>query len=348
MADRSNRLDSPRAKWRCAAALCLLPLLAITLATLAHAATLPLCLYVSSYHEGHPWSDGIERGLRQTLGSRCEIASVYMDTTRHPSVSAMKRAALSASELARETQPDIILTSDDNAAQYLIVPYLLAGTTPVVFSGINWTIKEYGLPTRTITGIVEVAPLQHMLINSLTAVESTKDDRALNLQRIKGEARIVYLSGYSQGDLKILSRIDSIAQSLGSRVDSILVDNFDSWLSGFRIAQSYDLVIIGNNMNVRGFDEAIAKRHVQRYTQTLSVTCNDWMMDYSVLGFTRIAEEQGEWAGLSAIAILDGLSPEDIPVATNRKFENWLNTGLMNSSGLKLGSHITSSAKKYP
>lgn len=328
--------------WRAAIATCLL-----MISGLAPAASTPLCLYVSSYHQGHTWSDGIERGLRQTIAERCEVTSFYMDTSRHSAVDDMQEAGLAAFERARNLQPDIIITSDDNAAEYLIVPYLLDTETPVVFSGLNWTVHEYGLPTSNVTGIVEVAPLRHMLINTLSAVESTPDHRILSLRKQPGAARILYLGSDSPGDLKMLARIDTLANSFGTSVDSILVNEFEAWLSGFRIAQSYDLVIIGNNANVRGFDHNVARRHARLHTRALSVTYNDWMMDYSILGYTRLAEEQGEWAALAAMAILDGLPVSDIPVVTNRRFETWLNTALAESSGLRLSPHITNRAKKY-
>ena len=39
----------------------------------AYASDEPLCLYVSSYHKGYAWSDGVENGLRQTIDGHCEL-----------------------------------------------------------------------------------------------------------------------------------------------------------------------------------------------------------------------------------------------------------------------------------
>ena len=343
MADPKGQYDDLwRSGWSAALATCL-----SLFAVHATAAPQALCLYVSSYQQGHAWSDGIERGLRETIGDRCEIVSFYMDSNRRPAQVDLKNAGLAAFELARDLQPDIIITSDDNAAEYLIAPYLLNGDTPVVFSGINWTIREYGLPGSNVTGIVAIAPLRHMLLNTLTAIDSSPDHRILSLRKLPGEARILYLGSDSRSDLKMLARIDSLSGSFGTSVDSILVSDFKAWLSGFRMAQSYDLVIIGDNTNVRGFDPDVARRHAQTHTRALSVTYNDWMLDYAVLGYTRLAEEQGQWAGLSTVAVLDGLPVTDIPVVTNRQFETWLNTSLAKSSGLSLSPHISNRAKKY-
>ena len=41
------------------------------------------CAYVSSYHKGYAWSDGIERGLRAELNGHCDIIQFDMDTMRN-------------------------------------------------------------------------------------------------------------------------------------------------------------------------------------------------------------------------------------------------------------------------
>jgi len=53
------------------------------------------------------------------------------------------------------------------------------------------------------------------------------------------------------------------------------------------------------------------------------------------LGKVQIAEEQGWWAGNTAIRILDGKSPADIPLATNRESKLFLNLGLARRLGIK-------------
>ena len=56
--------------------------LALLSAAHAHAAAPARCLYVSSYHAGYEWNDGIERGLEAELRGRCELTRFYMDGKR--------------------------------------------------------------------------------------------------------------------------------------------------------------------------------------------------------------------------------------------------------------------------
>ncbi len=106
----------------------------------------PVCVYVSSYHQGYAWSDGVERGLREALGDECTLVQYDMDTKRKKASEDKIAAGKGALELIQNVKPDVVITSDDNAAKYLIVPYLKNTKTPVVFSGINWTVEEYDFP----------------------------------------------------------------------------------------------------------------------------------------------------------------------------------------------------------
>lgn len=337
-----NPIFRKRSQWALSLVLGLLLSLSASIA-----GSVPLCLYVASYNQGEAWSDGIERGLRTALAERCEIASFYMDTHRYPEVDAMKKAGLAAFEFARNLQPDIIITSDDNAAKYLIVPYLIDKATPVVFTGINWTVREYGFPANNVTGMVEVAPIRAMLSNTLNAEVKLLGTPTHKPQKLQGNARILFIGSDNLSERKMLLRLDTLTESFGTHVDSILVGTFEAWLGGFKIAQEYDLIIIGNNAGILDWDDQRAKHYTREHTRALSVTYNEWMLDYSVLGYTRMAEEQGEWAGLSAIAILDGLSVSDIPIVTNRKVETWVNVELLSASGLQLNPRLVNRARKY-
>ena len=54
------------------------------------------CLFVSSYHQGYEWSDGVERGLRAVLEGKCEYRQFDMDTKRRKSAEEKKQSALEA------------------------------------------------------------------------------------------------------------------------------------------------------------------------------------------------------------------------------------------------------------
>lgn len=86
---------------------------------------------------------------------------------------------------------------------------------------------------------------------------------------------------------------------------------------------AYQIVVDLQPVVVITADDNAAKHlaWVDTHTRKLSNTYNEWMMPYSVIGYTKIEEEHGEWAAASALAILGGLKASDIPLVTNRRWD---------------------------
>jgi len=240
------------------------------------------CLYISSYHKGYAWSDGVEDGLKKTLGDKCEFMQFDMDTKRKKEASDVVSSTKRALDLINSWHPDVVITSDDNAAKHIIAPHFKNSDIPFVFSGVNWTVEEYGFPFANVTGI-----------------------------------------------------------------DKFLVSDFENWKEQYKQAQqSYDFLVIGSNSGIADWNEKIASRFAIDNSHKLSVTNMQWMMHVSTLGYTKIPSEHGEWAGDAAIAILDGMSASEIPIATNRKWELWINEDLESASFAKISDRVKKKAKR--
>jgi ABC-type uncharacterized transport system substrate-binding protein len=293
----------------------------------------PKCLFVSSYHQGYAWSDGVERGLRQTLEGKCEIRQFDMDTKRKKTESDKKAAAQGAKSLIESWQPDVVITADDNAAKFLIQPFYRDKHLPFVFCGINWTVREYGFPYRNVTGMIEVAPVKAMI----------EEARAL----VPGASRILYIGANTSTERKNSARIRREANKQGLDFDQQFASSLQSWIGAYEAGQSYDFVVIGSNAGINDWDDQAALSAIKPVTQRLSVTSHEWMMPVSVLGMTKVPEEQGEWAGRVALRILDGAVPDTIPVIANRKWDLYLNPVLLGASGIKLPDQLLSKAKTY-
>ena len=320
----------------CRISRCLRACLAATalITGLAIASDEPVCVYVSSNHKGNSWSDRVEKGLRDTLGSHCEIVQYNMDSKRRKSDMEKVAAAEAALALIDQLDPDIVLTSDDNAARYLIAPHLLDTDTPVVFSGVNWTVEGYGFPARNVTGIVEVTPLEPMISQAITSVPHAR--------------RAAYLSALTLSEQKNFDRIEHAAKEAGIELFAFHTETFEDWKVAFELAQSYDFVIIGSHSGIDNWDLDTATRLAEKKTRRLSVTNYDWMMPVTSLGYTTIPEEHGEWAATSAIAILTGTRPASIPIVTNRKWDTWINQTLLDASGAEVSETLTKRAKRHP
>lgn len=294
----------------------------------------PRCLFVSSYHTGYAWSDGLTRGLVQTLEPHCDIRQIDLDTKRRKAPEQIEAAAAEAYRTIEEWQPDVVITADDNAMRYLVVPYLKDSSTPVVFSGINWTVREYQLPFSNTTGMIEIAPIGELF---------ERVDREIGTIR-----RAIYLGADTLTEKKNLKRFEAAARMRGLQLTGILVDNQADWLATYLNASAtHDLLILGSNAGIDDWDARQVLTGIRQDKPGFSVTNHDWMMPYAILGLTKVPEEQGEWAGQLTLSILNGTPPRAIPIVTNRRWDIWINQELLTRSGVRLSAGTVRKAKSY-
>jgi ABC-type uncharacterized transport system substrate-binding protein len=298
----------------------------LSLATTAIAQTGPVCLYVSSYHPGYHWNDGIEAGLVQSLGQACELKRFYMDTLRNkaPEFAAAKGAE--AKQLIDATRPQVVIACDDPASKYLVTHYLKNVATPVVFCGVNWTVEPYGYSYQNVTGMIEVAPIQPLVQEARSLLPKAR--------------QLAFLAADVPTQHKEVERLQKVAADEGLTLTVKLVDSFDAWKKGFDQVQGADLVILGNPAGITGWDEAAAGRFIQEHTRRLTLSFGVAMSRHAVFAMINMPEEQGEWSGELARLILAGKSPAELPITANRRWQMLANPELARKIGIRLPERI--------
>lgn len=275
-------------------------------------------MHVDSYHQGNEWNDRIGAAIRKELEPQgIEVRSFYLDAKRHPSEDEKSAAALRALAAIDEFSPDIVISSDDDAARYLVKSLMKDSLRPVVFCGINWDAAEYGLPFGNSTGMVEVSPIPQLL--------------GLLRKHAKGP-RIAVLTEDTYTKRK---EIDHHAKLFGIRYDRIyLVTEFDDWMAAFRRAQTEaDILVLLGVGAVADWDIKAAAAFAQAETRIPTGTDFEWLMPVALYGVVKLPEEQGRWAARAALRILDGVPPSRIPPTYNRESDLYFNPGI----GARLG-----------
>ncbi len=277
-------------------------------------------LYVDSYHAGYAWSDSITAGVRGVIDpSGAELKIFRMDTKNNTSEEFKINAALEAKKVIDAWKPDVVIASDDNAANYLIVPFFKDSETPVVFCGINWDASVYGLPFDNTTGMLEVSPIG-LLVKMLQ--KYAKGDRIGFLESDTYSAR---------------KEVENLQKKFGIELEEVFVTDFDQWKTNFKSLQSnVDILIIGNSVNTIGWDDQEAKTFVLENTEIPSGTNLEWMESYALVSFSKKASEQGSWAAETALEILRGTPPSSIPITENKQGFVCLNMSI----AAKLGIHF--------
>ncbi len=286
-------------------------------------------VYVNSYHEGYPWSDGIETGLHTILdGTGVELIIIRLDTKQNPDEEFGRAAGAQAWKEIQALNPDVVIASDDNAQKYLIVPFMKESQISVIFNGVNWDASAYGFPTDNMTGMIEVE-LPHQLVELLKGYA-------------KGE-RVGYITIDTETERKV---VDIYNQRF---FDGAMVTYWVTTQEEFKTAyltaqQEVDILIMGNNAGSDVWDEAAMQQFILRNSFIPTGSINDWMAVYSLLTLAKSAQEQGEWSAQAALAILDGTSPADIPVTENKKGQLIVNLDLADKLGIVFAPSILKNA----
>ncbi len=255
-----------------------------------------------------------------------------MDTKRNKSVAFKQSAAIAVKREIETWQPDVVIVSDDNAAKYVVEQYYRDANTPFVFSGVNWTVKEYGFPYSNVTGIIEVAPLEAMLTHAIKYSDGAK--------------KAIYLGADTLTEKKNLDRVARTSKKLDIELEGILVSNAAEWKAQYLAAQDADFIVMGSYSGISDWNKTELAAFAVEHARKLTVTSHDWMMPFSTIGFTKIPQEHGEWAAQTAIEILKGKSPREIPIVANRDWDLWLNAAHLESTQIKLPRKFMRKAKK--
>ncbi len=278
-------------------------------------AELPRVFHLNSYHAGYGSSDDIMQGIRETLTNRADLRVHFLDSKRQPGADAIRSNAAAALNAIQEFDPNILIASDDDAVKYVVAPHLKQGGLPVVFCGVNWSCTQYGLPTANVTGMIEVVPI----------------DQAIGAVRRRHPSirKLVVLSEDSTSERSNRELLDPLYRRLGLEPSYRLVSDFAAWKTAFVQANAgADLIYLPTNGAIRDWDRDAAVAWVHEHIRKPVIRCDDFMMPYCVLGVTKVAREQGEWAAQTALAILDGRSPAAIPLATNIQTRIFTNDAL--------------------
>ena len=311
-----------------------LPLLVVMIAFLCGCQEEPdRVLFINSYAPGFPSTDEYLAGIRSAFEGRdIDFRTFSMDTKRNPQEDYIRAKAEEVMEEISRFQPDLIIASDDNAARYVVQPHLRDGPTPVLFCGVNWTCWQYDLPTPFVRGILEVLPVREVIEELKSYYPDAKN--------------LTILSELSNTELKNKEHLDPLYAELGLEPTYALVNRFEDWKREFLIAnEQADLIFTFTHGAIHDWQEEEAAEFVRQNIKKPIFTVEQHMMPYCVLGFSKVAREQGEWIGARALEVLGGTPIDSIEMTKNRLTQNTLNLPLADKIGFHPSKELIESCK---
>ncbi|AUI68023.1 ABC transporter substrate-binding protein [Beggiatoa leptomitoformis] len=276
-------------------------------------------LYIDSYHPEYEWSQGVLNGIRQTLAMQAPhvvLDTFYMDTKRNSDEAFIQKMAVQVRDKIATFKPDVVIACDDNAMKYVVMPYYKDADLPFVFCGVNWDASIYELPYRNVTGMVEIA-----LIGQI-------------IQHIRQYAtgdRIGYLAENSPVARKNVEYEEKLFNIHYEH--AYFVNNIEELKEKFiQLQTEVDMMIIDNVSGIKGLDlnKADFSHFVVENTKIPSGSDLTWNADYCLIALGKVAEEQGEWTTETALKILAGAKPSDIPIVQNKRGKLYINLKLGN------------------
>ncbi len=288
-------------------------------------------LFVNSYHQGYPWSDGEEAGARQVLnGSGVQLEFYRMDTKRHPEAKWFEDQSKKLKAKIDAEKPDVVIVADDNAVR-VMAKYYKNANQKWVYCGVNWDPGNHGLPFSNATGMTEVAPV----------------DRVIEV-----------LKGYARGSRVGFLTVDSETERTEGRAYAKqlklkfaaekYVKTLAEWKEQFKKMQNeVDVLFFGNYAGINDWNEAEAAAWALEYSRIPSGSAYDFTMPYTMLGMTKIAEEQGIWAGKAALQIVKGTPPSGIAPVQNKEYQLFLNVKLASRAGVVFKPELLKNASVF-
>lgn len=298
-------------------------------------------LYIASYHPTFSWSTEIENGIINSFKDKnisIQLKSFYMDTKRRSAPQEIRLKGKEARDLIFKWDPDIIITSDENALTNVALP-LRNTKYKFVFCGVNGTTDMYGLPAQNITGVLE----RWHYIDAI---------KILKLLDPKVR-RINILSENSESSKLLIDQFIANKNKVSVDVNKIyLTNSFEEWKQMVQQSQKEaDALMIVLYFSLKDpSGKPVPERDVIRWVSQNSkipefglwpFLVNDGgLISVAVNGFS-----QGHLAGNIAAEILAGESPGNIPIQTTQDGAVYINAARAKQLRLAIPPDLLDGAK---
>jgi PAS domain S-box-containing protein len=276
----------------------------------------PLKVFIlNSYHRGYDWSDRIMETIQAEFDASelsVELHFEYMDTQRHKLDEVWNPLRELYKAKYRDVDFDVVICSDDGALYFALEHRpLLFPDVPVVFCGIQQFEDQAVKDNAPVTGVLErydylsTVKIAAGLHPSAKRVVAISEKRQLGFERRTGVAnpiagldRKVELVVLSLADVTMSELLEKL-ETLGSESVVLLSDAFkDSDGKTYTLEKSAEMI-------------------THHCSAPIYATGFRWLGRGIVGGKLTNGDYQGQLAAEMAIRILNGESPESIPIHTD-------------------------------
>lgn len=287
-------------------------------------------LIVHAYHKGFSWTDnlmrGVEDGLSQVRDLHIEQKVEYLDTKAHPLPTIAPQLKSLFSAKYASFRPDVIITSDDNALDFMLDnSETLFANIPVVFCGVNVFSDTRLKALRNFTGVLEDYDIKgtlalmrkfHPKMTNLVIVSDSTETGGNNLRRFWKES-----AGLLEGvHVRELSNMTS--SELETALKTLPADAVILNLSFFR------------DRDGRSYSPKEGNAFIAVASNRPIYSCWDFYMEGDVIGGHVVSGyAQGFEAAAMAVEILRGRPVSSLPVRKDSPNQYMFDYGPLTRAG---------------
>ena len=273
-------------------------------------------LVLHSYHQGYEWVSTISRGIKRVFeGAKdIQVETYYMDTKRKTSLDWKMESGRRAREVISQWDPDVVITVDDNAQEYVGKFYAGLKRPKIVFCGVNNKAEKYGYPASNITGILE-----------RPHIKDTLDLLGQVVPELKRAAVISDNSPTSCGTVEYIKRQARTLDNVSLTYDMPVT--FAQWKSrtiSLNPRSEALLIYMYHVLKQEGHVESMPSREVMEWTVANSIIPVAGFFPFSIddgalLGVVESGLEHGREASIIAMGLLNGKELRQFPIKTAKK-----------------------------
>ena len=299
-------------------------------------------LHVMSFDSPWRWTDGQLMGFKEGLGNLSfELRVLQMDVKHNSTPEAKAVKGKEARDTIENWQPDLVYTSDDDALEYVTLPFV-GSDIPFVFSGVNKSPATHGIERASnVTGVLE----QEHFVESVRLLQ----------QIVPDARRLAVMSDKGIQWPPVIARIRAAMSQL-SDTELVAVDQvttFEAFKDNYSAyAGKVDAIV---QLGIFGLEDAVdgnvPYQTVQRWIveNTRLPDISFWIdrVFHGVLASVTVSEyQQGLGAGrLARQILLDGKTPNSFPMRPSVKGHPAINITRAQQLGLNIRSSLLLSSE---
>jgi ABC-type uncharacterized transport system substrate-binding protein len=276
-------------------------------------------LVVHSYDQSFAWTADIDAALQRMFAKhKITVRTIFLDANIHRDEAELAAAGQAAAEEMRKFEPDVVVTSDDDAQRYFAAQFAGNSSAPAfVFCGVNQNPAQYGYPALNVTGVVE----------KLAWSESI----AL-LRRMRPDIRRIIVVLDARPSSQAAATQMRLSTPGDIEAEWVIVDTFDKWRQIILSSGTdHDAIAIQTYHNLPDAGgKPVPDSEVMRWTAENTPIPSLAFFDYTVAdgalcGVIQTGFEHGTLAAGMALRILEGALPANIPIVEKTQGLTMLN-----------------------